>query len=340
MKHRTQNLTSLAMQWIDGELYLLDQQQLPHAEVVLHIQTLEQMIAAIKDLAVRGAPAIGVSAGLFLAKLAAMNLSYTELKKSAIALNDARPTAVNLMWAMNRLILKVDEQNFKREDLIAEAFKIFHEDGELCEKMANNGAPLIADGEGILTHCNTGGLATAGIGTAFGVIRKAWQSGKKIHVYVDETRPLLQGGRLTAWECEKLNIPYTLICDNMAASLMAQGKIQRVFVGSDRVAANGDFANKIGTYSAAVCASYHKIPFHPVAPYSTIDPHCPSGREIPIEQRAANEVRGVKENIWAPLAAPTYNPAFDITPVDLVTSFVFDHGVFNREDLRSAKHIL
>ncbi len=334
-----QNLTSLALQFIEGELYLLDQQQLPQKEVRLHIKTLDEMVQGIKSLAVRGAPAIGVAAALFLGKLCAQGKTFDELKKAARVLNAARPTAVNLMWAMDRLILKTEEKDFSPEELINNAFAIFHEDVLLCEKMGNLGASLINDGESLLTHCNTGGLATAGIGTALGVIRKAWEAGKKIHVYVDETRPLLQGGRLTAWECEKLGIPYTLICDNMAAFLMAQGKIQRVFVGSDRVAANGDFANKIGTYNIAVLAKYHNIPFHGVAPYSTIDAACATGADIPIEQRDGKEVRGVRDYLWAPEKAPTYNPSFDITPVELVTSFVFNHGIFNQGQLQQAKHL-
>jgi methylthioribose-1-phosphate isomerase len=198
--------------------------------------------------------------------------------------------------------------------------------------MGERGAELIEDGDGILTHCNTGGLATAGIGTALGVLRKAFESGKKIHVFVDETRPLLQGARLTAWELAKLGIPHTLLCDNAAASLMKAGKVNKVFVGADRIARNGDFANKIGTYGVAVLAKHHGIPFYAVAPLTTVDANCPGASAIPIEQRPPEEVRGARgsfgEVIWSPSASGAYNPAFDVTPASLVTAIVLDTGVF------------
>jgi methylthioribose-1-phosphate isomerase len=335
------NLHSLAIKCVDFELFLLDQTKLPHQEIWEKITTLPQMIAAIKELKVRGAPLIGVSAALFLAVMAKEGASFETLKKAAQELFQARPTAVNLMWAMDRMILKSVPKT--SAELIKEAEMIFHEDVRLCLAMTKHGADFIHDGDGILTHCNTGGLATAGIGTALGVIRKAHEQGKKIHVYVDETRPLLQGGRLTAFECEKLKIPYTLICDNMAAVLMAAGKIHKAFVGADRVAANGDFANKIGTYNVAVLCHYHGLPFYPVAPYSTIDPQCASGKLIPIEMREENEVRGAKgsfgEVVWAPKNARGFNPAFDVTPATLITSFIFDHGVFNQAQLRMGAHL-
>jgi len=220
-------------------------------------------------------------------------------------------------------------------DPVREAQAIFEEDVSLCEGMARHGAELIQDGEGLLTHCNTGGLATAGIGTALGVILRAHQQGKRIHVYADETRPLLQGGRLTAWELKRLGIPATLITDSMAALLLRDGKIQRVLVGSDRVAANGDFANKVGTYGLAVQARFHGVPFHPVAPFSTVDLACPEGAAIPIELREASEVRGYGSLRWAPAGMPAWNPSFDVTPVDLVTSLVLDRGVFTSDQLRS-----
>ena len=218
---------------------------------------------------------------------------------------------------------------------MAEAQAIFEEDVRLCEGMATHGAALIQDGEGILTHCNTGGLATAGIGTALGVIRRAHEQGKHIHVYADETRPLLQGGRLTTWELRKLGIPSTLITDSMAALLLRDGKVQRVLVGSDRVAANGDFANKVGTYGVAVQARYHGVPFHPVAPFSTVDLACPNGAAIPIELRDPAEVRGYGKLRWAPEAMPTWNPSFDVTPVDLVTSLVLDRGIYSASELKA-----
>ncbi|MEK6554298.1 MAG: S-methyl-5-thioribose-1-phosphate isomerase, partial [Bdellovibrionota bacterium] len=191
------------------------------------------------------------------------------------------------------------------------------------------------DGEQILTHCNTGALATAGWGTALGAIRKAHEQGKKIHVYVDETRPLLQGGRLTAWELAKLGIPHTLICDNMAGMLMAQGRVSKVFVGSDRIARNGDFANKIGTYSVAVLAQYHKVPFYVAAPFTTVDALTASGKDIPIEERNPKEVRGE----MSPQDAPVYNPAFDVTPAELVTGWVLDNGVFNKDQITSGEFL-
>ncbi|HLP31022.1 MAG TPA: S-methyl-5-thioribose-1-phosphate isomerase, partial [Geothrix sp.] len=253
--------------------------------------------------------------------------SAGEYAAACAALRAARPTAVNLMWAMDRMK--------DASDPVAEAQAIFEEDVRLCEGMAQHGAALIQDGEGLLTHCNTGGLATAGIGTALGVIRRAFEQGKRIHVYADETRPLLQGGRLTAWELRKLGIPATLVTDSMAALLMRDGRVQRVLVGSDRVAANGDFANKVGTYGVAVQAHHHGVPFHPVAPFSTVDLTCPNGAAIPIEERDPAEVRGFGPLRWAPEGMPAWNPSFDVTPVDLVTSLVLDRGVLSREQLQA-----
>lgn len=324
-------LTSLGLRLIDQTLFLLDQQALPHQEVWIDATSPEAMEAAIKALKVRGAPLIGVAAALCLGLFAQTSSDQQAIQAAATRLRQSRPTAVNLMWAIDRLLSKEPAQ------MLAEAIAIFTEDVALCLAMGQYGAPLIEDGDQILTHCNTGGLATAGIGTALGVIRSAWDQGKKLHVYVDETRPLLQGGRLTTWELEQLGIPYTLITDNMAAMLMQQGKIDKVFLGADRVARNGDFANKIGTYSVAVNAHYHQIPFYPVAPYSTIDLQCAHGKEIPIEERAAAEVRGLagsgEQICWAPTNSPAYNPAFDVTPVTLVSALVTDHGVFRQSDL-------
>jgi methylthioribose-1-phosphate isomerase len=268
-----------------------------------------------------------VAAATCLATFAQRGASTGEYAAACAALRAARPTAVNLMWAMDRMKGATDP--------VAEAQAIFAEDVRLCEGMARHGAELIQDGEGILTHCNTGGLATAGIGTALGVIRRAHEQGKRIHVYADETRPLLQGGRLTAWELRKLGIPSTLITDSMAALLLRDGRVQRVLVGSDRVAANGDFANKVGTYGLAVQAHFHGVPFHPVAPFSTVDLACPTGAAIPIEARNQAEVRGFGTLRWAPADMPTWNPSFDVTPVDLVTSLVLDRGVYGAEQLRS-----
>ena len=312
----------------DGRtLWVLDQTQLPDSEMWLDGSQPEAMIALIQRLAVRGAPLLGVAAAASLATYALRGASATEYAAACASLRAARPTAVNLMWAMDRMKGASDPE--------AEAEAIFEEDVRLCEDMAQHGAALIQDGEGLLTHCNTGGLATAGIGTALGVIRRAHEQGKRLHVYADETRPLLQGGRLTAWELKKLGIPATLITDSMAALLLRDGKVQRVLVGSDRVAANGDFANKVGTYGLAVQARFHGVPFHPVAPFSTVDLACPTGAAIPIEERDQAEVRGFGSLRWAPAAMPTWNPSFDVTPVDLVTSLVLDRGVYSAEQLRA-----
>jgi methylthioribose-1-phosphate isomerase len=318
---------SLGLKHDGRTLLVLDQTQLPDAEVWLDGSDPEAMIALIKRLAVRGAPLIGVAAAASLATFAQRGASATEYAAACAALRAARPTAVNLMWAMDRMKAATDP--------VAEAQAIFEEDVRLCEGMATHGATLIEDGEGILTHCNTGGLATAGIGTALGVIRRAHEQGKRIHVYADETRPLLQGGRLTTWELRKLGIPSTLITDSMAALLLRDGKVQRVLVGSDRVAANGDFANKVGTYGLAVQARYHGVPFHPVAPFSTVDLACPNGVAIPIELRDPAEVRGYGAWRWAPEAMPVWNPSFDVTPVDLVTSLVLDRGVYSASELKA-----
>lgn len=329
-------LVSTGLKFQDGEIFLLDQQALPHQEKWIDATSPENMMAAIKALKVRGAPLIGVSAALCLG-LFALKAPKEEILVTAQRMRETRPTAVNLMWAIDRLLKKIDRPT----EMWTEALNIFHEDVSLCKAMGIQGAPYIQNNDNILTHCNTGGLATAGIGTALGVIRTAWAEGKKIHVYVDETRPLLQGGRLTTWELEQLGIPYTLIADNMAAMLMAQGKIQKVFLGADRVAMNGDFANKIGTYSVAVNAFYHQIPFYPVAPYSTWDPDCPDGSKIPIEERQAHEIQGVSGSfgttLWAPKKAQTYNPAFDVTPVRLVTALITDQGVYSSMELQAGK---
>lgn len=329
-------LRSLGLEADIGEnkftLRLLDQTLLPREEKWLMIETNEQMIEAIKALRVRGAPLIGVAASLMIAKMARENHTPNELLKKAQALYDARPTAVNLMICVERMTRQIRD-NFNTKKIKDLAVQIFNEDVALCEKIASNGAELIKDGDQILTHCNTGGLATAGVGTALGVIRKAHEQGKKIHVWIDETRPLLQGGRLTAWELQKLNIPCTLITDNMAAHLMSLKKITKAIVGSDRIAVNGDFANKIGTYSVAVNCHYHKIPFFVAAPYTTVDPKCINGKEIPIEQRNVKEVQGYAENLWAPLNVNVYNPAFDVTPAELVSAWVLDKAVYYKKDI-------
>lgn len=332
------NLNSRALRYLDGKLSVLDQQLLPHEQKWLTIDTPEQMISVIQSLKVRGAPLIGVAAALSLAdwyqKTRPSRKEFLEISKK---MREARPTAINLMNAVDRMT------GVAENEIVSMALRLFHEDVELCEKMSLCASQRIESGDGVLTHCNTGGLATVGLGTALGAISKAWEQKKKIHVYVDETRPLLQGGRLTAWELGQMQVPHTLICDNMAGYLMSQGKIQKAFVGTDRIAMNGDFANKVGTYSVAVLCHYHKIPFYVVAPSTTVDKNCLSGKDIPIEERKAFEVRGVEGSFggafsavqWAPEASPVYNPAFDVTPVDLVTGIIIDDQCFSQKELKA-----
>jgi methylthioribose-1-phosphate isomerase len=326
-------------------LEILDQRLLPDQEKWIRVESAAAMSELIKCLAVRGAPLIGVAAALALV-VAEHNISKnkdmvdvertSEWLKAAALLREARPTAVNLMWAMDRMV----HAQKSSKNVLTEAVFIFNEDVAMCDSMGNNGAGLIKDGDGVLTICNTGGLATVGAGTAFAVLRRAFERGVKFHVYACETRPLLQGARLTTWELAKCEIPHTLITDSMAAGLMRQGRIQSVFTGADRVSASGDFANKIGTYSLAVLAKHHLIPFYPVAPASTVDAKCIDGSAIEIEQRDADEVRGfvspVTQVRWAPRDVDVYNPSFDVTPAALVTKFVLDRGVFTPAQYRDA----
>ncbi len=324
----------------NAALWILDQTLLPLKEEWLLLRTVAETVDAIRTLKVRGAPLIGVTAALSLAQSAVQGASLKRLTGEAQALYEARPTAVNLMLCMDRMTAGIASKKTP-EALLDIAIHLFNEDVSLCENIASNGAKLIRNGDHILTHCNTGGLATAGIGTALGVIRKAREQGKAIHVYVDETRPLLQGARLTTWELKKLDIPYTLITDNMAAHLMRLKKVQKIIVGCDRIAANGDFANKIGTYGLAVLAHYHKIPFYVAGPYTTMDWTCADGERIPIEQRKASEVSGVQGVFgrieWATPESTVYNPAFDVTPARLVSRWILDYGVFTGKDFQHGR---
>lgn len=318
---------SISLKLEDNRLYCLDQTKLPHTEEWVNATDPKDMERVIKNLQVRGAPLIGVAAALCLGLFTEREKPDKALfLKTAHLLREARPTAVNLMIAIDRLIRVYSESP---QDVLAESVKIFDEDVKLCEKIAIHGAQLIGKGDQILTHCNTGGLATVGLGTALGVIVKAKDQDKDIHVYVDETRPLLQGARLNTWELKKASVPYTLICDNMAAFLMSQGKVDKVIVGADRIATNGDFANKVGTYSLAVLCKYHQIPFYVAAPVTTLDGSCREGKDIPIEERKSEEVK----KDWAPQDAPVWNPAFDVTPAALVTGWILDTGVFNQEEV-------
>ncbi|MGM3175669.1 S-methyl-5-thioribose-1-phosphate isomerase [Dickeya lacustris] len=333
---QTVHTTSLRL--VDNQLWILDQQALPQEKIWCPCPDVEALVSHIRTLRVRGAPLIGLSASLLLALLAEQGQSRPQLAEALETLRASRPTAVNLMNNLDRM-----KQALAANDVVSamtqEALRLIEEDKALCERIADNGAALVQPGSQLLTHCNTGGLATAGVGTAIGVILRAHQQGRVNNVWVDETRPLLQGGRLTAWELGELGIPYRLICDSMAASLMAQGQVDAIWVGADRIAANGDVANKIGTYSLAVLAHYHGIPFYVAAPHTTHDPHCPDGNAIPIEQRAASEVTGVAGSFgacqWAPHHAPVYNPAFDVTPAALISGWVLDTGVITPEQVRA-----
>jgi methylthioribose-1-phosphate isomerase len=280
---------------------------------------------------------IGIAAAFSVMQEADRQRSRQDLLSLCDLLKDARPTAVNLSIYMERMKKVIECADNPQKAAVTAAEAIYSEDIELCQRIASHGNSLIQKKESILTICNTGSLATAGVGTALGVIKEAHRSGKKIHVFVCETRPLLQGARLTAWELEKEGICYTLICDSMAGSIMQQGRVDRVIVGADRIAINGDFANKIGTYSLAALARYHQIPFHVAAPYTTIDTSCLEGEGIVIEEREAHEVRGAKGSfgtfVWSPKEAPVYNPAFDVTPSHCVTSFILDCGVFTPQQL-------
>ncbi len=328
-----ETLTTTSLQVRDNQLWILDQQALPQQKIWHPAQTVAELIDHIHTLRVRGAPLIGLSASLLLALLAEQGQEKQQLEAAWQLLRQARPTAVNLMNNLGRMRHALDRDDYV-DALRIEALRLVDEDRRLCDAIAGHGARLVKPGSRLLTHCNTGGLATAGVGTAIGVIRVAHQQGNVRQVWVGETRPLLQGGRLTAWEMGELGIPYRLVTDSMAASLMAAGEVDAVWVGADRIAANGDVANKIGTYSLAVLAHYHQLPFYVAAPHTTHDVDCPDGASIPIEQRAGSEVTGVAGSFgscrWAPPGAKVYNPAFDVTPAALVTGWVFDTGVVSQ----------
>lgn len=332
-----QTLRTTSLEVRDNQLWILDQQALPQQQHWLPAHTVAQLVDHIHALRVRGAPLIGLSASLLLALLGEQGVSRGALAEALDVLRAARPTAVNLMNNLDRMKIALAESDHVAA-LSAEALRLVAEDKLLCDNIAKAGSTLVKPGSQLLTHCNTGGLATAGVGTALGVIAHAHQQGLVKNVWVDETRPLLQGGRLTAWELGELKIPYQLITDSMAASLMARGVVDAIWVGADRIAANGDVANKIGTYSLAVLAHYHRIPFYVAAPHTTLDRHCPNGTAIPIEQRAASEVTGVSGSFgsvqWAPENAAVYNPAFDVTPAALISGWVLDTGVVTPEQVQ------
>jgi methylthioribose-1-phosphate isomerase len=305
----------------DGALHLLDQRRLPAKVEIVQARTARETAQAIREMVVRGAPAIGCAAAYGLALAARSGEDFAEARR---ALLDARPTAVNLRWAVERLSA-VQPRTF--EALREEADRVLAEDLAACRAIGRHGAALVPDGRGILTHCNAGGLATAGYGTALGVVRAALEAGKKCAVFADETRPWLQGARLTAWELLQDGIPVTLLPDAAAASLLTGGRIGCVVVGADRIARNGDTANKVGTYPLALAADAAKVPFFVAAPTSTVDLRASSGREIPIEERAPSEVTHLAGSRVAAEGVQVFNPAFDVTPSRYIAAIVTERGV-------------
>lgn len=328
-----------AIRWEDSALYLLDQTRLPAEERWLRYTDYHEVAKAIRTMVVRGAPAIGIAAAYATVLAAQENACKADfpaaMSQAKAVLAASRPTAVNLFWALDRMEKLWLSAGPDLPRLEEEARAIHREDVQMNETMGKAGAELVPQGARILTHCNAGALATGGYGTALGVIRTAHAQGKVSMVYADETRPLLQGARLTAYELVRDRIPVTLICDDMAGYLMVQGKIDLVVVGCDRMAANGDFANKIGTYSLAVLAKYHGIPFYTALPSSTIDRSIPNGGHIPVEQRGGEEVTGFAGVQTGPVGVQTWNPAFDVTPHELLTAVITERGVlrppFDRE---------
>lgn len=327
------------IEWRGGHVKILDQTKLPNRLEFIHCKEIKSLWKAIRNLQVRGAPALGVAGalGVVLGIKDSKARTYPnferELRGVVKYLGTSRPTAVNLFWALGRMEQKARENKGCRvprlkKILLKEALKIMEEDKSACRRMAKFAAKLLKDGDVVLTHCNAGALATADYGTALGAIYRAKEEGKRIKVYADETRPLLQGARLTTWELMKEGIDVTLVCDNMAADLMRQGKISKVLVGADRIASNGDVANKIGTYNLAVLAKYHKIPFFVIAPLSSIDLSIKTGSQIPIEQRDKSEVIEWGGRRIAPRKVGVYNPAFDVTPAKLVRAIVTEKGIF------------
>lgn len=327
------------LEWTGKELILIDQRYLPLEENFVACKNHVEVADAIRDMVVRGAPAIGATAGFGMAIASSEfeNLTkekYEEkMREAKELLSSTRPTAVNLFWALNRMEKTINNNiiNMPLSELTKllkkEALDIAYEDIDINRKMGKNGAELLNDGDTVLTHCNAGALATVDYGTALGVIRAAIEEGKNISVYADETRPYLQGARLTVWELVQDKIKTTLISDNMAGWVMKKGKINAVIVGADRIAANGDVANKIGTYSVAILAKKHGIPFYVAAPLSTIDLDTPTGEEIPIEERNRNEVRYCHKSQLVDDSINVFNPAFDVTPNDLVTAIITEKGV-------------
>ena len=322
-----------AVEYKEGILRLIDQRKLPVEKTYFECKTIEDVVFAIKDMVVRGAPAIGATAGygmLIGAMALGSDITLRDVEDLKLRLDNSRPTAVNLMWATQRICTAVKEraQSTSIIECIAyEAKCIYDEDALSCKKMAEFGNTLISHGDVILTHCNTGALATVAYGTALGVIREAHRTGKNISVYADETRPRLQGSKLTAWELMEEGIPATLIPDSVAATLMRDGKIDKIIVGADRIAKNGDTANKIGTFMLSVIAKAYQIPFYVAAPISTIDFSMESGKDIEIEERDEDEVTTIAGVRIAPEGIKVYNPAFDVTPAEHITGIITEKGI-------------
>lgn len=329
----------ITIKWRGDHVVMIDQRKLPHEEVYVKLYSYEEVAEAIETMVIRGAPAIGVAAAMGVA-LGIQKSSAKEgasLKQEFLKIYErlykTRPTAVNLKWGLGRMKKCFEDSSQLsisdlKHTLEQEALKIYEEDIETNRKMGANGKRFIQNNSKIMTYCNTGTLATAGYGTALGVIRAAHEEGKKFLVYVCETRPFLQGLRLTSWELYKEGIPQKVISDNMAASLMAKGEVSAIFVGADRIAKNGDAANKIGTYSLAVLAKHHGIPFYVVAPTSTIDLQCPTGKEIPIEERNPKEVTHIGGRLVGLENVDVYNPSFDVTPHELITAIITEKGAY------------
>jgi methylthioribose-1-phosphate isomerase len=336
---------------INGRIRLIDQTLLPAELKFVYCENLDSIWHAIKTLMVRGAPAIGIAGAMGVVLGMKENHAedtdafFKDLKQVTTYLSSSRPTAVNLFWGIARMERVAQENENKsvreiRELLLQEAIKIQKEDKAICRKIGENGAGFISDNSCILTHCNAGGLATADYGTALAVLFKAKEQGKQIRVYADETRPLLQGSRLTAWELMHAGIDVTLICDNMAAHVMKQGKVQCVIVGADRIAANGDTANKIGTYGVSILAKEHGIPFYVAAPVSTFDLNIRSGDDIPIEERSSEEITNGFGKRTAPEGVKVFNPAFDVTPAKNITAIITENGIIHKPSYKNIQDLL
>ncbi len=338
------------LEWTDDGIRFIDQRKLPTEETYVTARTYEEVATAIRNMTVRGAPAIGVAAAMGIAlgvrdsdadHLSELRRDFQQICES---MAETRPTAVNLFWAIRRMERKFEECSELplpqlKQALITEARQMYLEDIAANEAMGRHGAVLLPASGGVLTHCNAGALATCGYGTALGVIRAAVEQGKKLHVFADETRPFLQGSRLTAWELMQDGIPTTVISDNMSGAMMKQGKIGAIVVGADRIAANGDVANKIGTYTVAVLAREHGIPFYVAAPFSTVDMEMPDGSRIPIEQRSTREVTHMGDRQIAPTGVKVENPAFDVTPYQYVTAIITERGVVRPPYTESLKKL-